>query len=154
MTIHAFTELHSNFPAYVNLTAQPDDTIKLTVRTRGHNGSQYASINMTALQLEELADAIYKHNYKDEESGSTIREAQETIVRDAALEEAAALIDRKVRSYDDDMGSTDPETGTREYPGDGAEWVHEMDELAEEIRMRKSKTATPQASTAQDVKGE
>lgn len=68
MTIHAFTELHSNYPAYVNLSEQKDGTIKVSVRTRGHNGSQYATIDLTAAQAEELADSIYKHVYKDEAS--------------------------------------------------------------------------------------
>ncbi len=64
MTIHAFTEHHNDYPAYINLTAQPDGTIKVSVRTRGNGGKDYASIIMTELQAEELADAIYKHNYK------------------------------------------------------------------------------------------
>jgi hypothetical protein len=64
--------------------------------------------------------------------------APATVDRNAVLEEAATLIDRKVASYDANMGMTDPDTGTREYPGEGAEWVHEMDELAEEIRALKS----------------
>lgn len=64
------------------------------------------------------------------------------VERDKGLEAAAALIDRKVNAYDDDMGSTDQETGTREYPGDGGEWVNEMGELAEEIRALKSVATT------------
>lgn len=53
---------------------------------------------------------------------------------DRGLEAAAALVERKAAAYDAECGNTDPETGTREYPGDGAEWVMEMEELAEEIR--------------------
>lgn len=64
------------------------------------------------------------------------------VERDKGLEAAAELIDRKVKAYDDDMGSTDRETGTREYPGDGGEWVNEMGELAEEIRALKSVATT------------
>lgn len=66
MTIHAYTELHSDFPAYVNLAEQPDGTIKLTVRGRGNGGKDYGAIILTELQAEELADSIYKHNYKGE----------------------------------------------------------------------------------------
>lgn len=60
----------------------------------------------------------------------------------AGLEAAAALIDKKVADYDRDHGNTDPDTGTREYPGDGAEWIGQMEELAEEIRFLKSAAAT------------
>jgi len=66
MTIHAFTEIHNDYPAFVNLSEQPDGTIKLSVRTRGNGGKDYASIILTALQAEEMADSIYKHNYKGE----------------------------------------------------------------------------------------
>ena len=57
--------------------------------------------------------------------------------RNEALEEAAFLIDTKIANYDAENGNTDPDTGTREYPGDGAEWVGQMYELAEEIRALK-----------------
>lgn len=66
MTIHAFTELHNDYPAYVNLSEQKDGAIKLSVRTRGNGGKDYATIDLTAAQAEELADSIYKHVYKDE----------------------------------------------------------------------------------------
>ena len=66
MTIHAFTELHNNFPAFINLSEQPDGSVKVSVRTRGNDGKEYASICLTTLQAEELADSIYKHNYKGE----------------------------------------------------------------------------------------
>lgn len=84
MTIHAFTELHSDYPAYINLSEQPDGTIKVTVRTRGRNGSECASIGMTALQIEELADAIYKHNYKGEGEIDTTHPAPEPDVTTVA----------------------------------------------------------------------
>lgn len=66
MTIYAFTELHNNFPAFINLSEQPDGVIKVSVRTRGNHGKDYATITLTALQAEELAESIYKNNYKGE----------------------------------------------------------------------------------------
>ncbi len=50
------------------------------------------------------------------------------------LEAAAQHIERKAADYDAEHGVTDPETGHREYPGDGADYYDEMMELAEEIR--------------------
>lgn len=51
----------------------------------------------------------------------------------AGLNLAAGYIRKQLDDYDADHGSTDPETGTREYPGNGGEWVHSMAELADEI---------------------
>ena len=64
MTIHAFTEFHSDYPAYVNASEQPDGTVKLSVRSRGNGGKDYASISLTEAQAEELAEAIFKHVYR------------------------------------------------------------------------------------------
>jgi len=50
------------------------------------------------------------------------------------LELAANHIERKADNYDREHGITDPYTGTREYPGDGADYYREMMELAEEVR--------------------
>ncbi|WP_151982457.1 hypothetical protein [Marinobacter salarius] len=58
------------------------------------------------------------------------------------LEIAARHIERKADNYDQDHGTTDPSTGSREYPGDGAEYYAEMTELAEEVRAL-STPATP-----------
>lgn len=52
----------------------------------------------------------------------------------AGVKAAADLVKKMVDDYDADLGSTDPETGTREYPGEGATWVCEMQELEESIR--------------------
>jgi hypothetical protein len=59
-------------------------------------------------------------------------------VRNEALEEVAKLIEKKVEAYDHEHGCYDHTTGVTEYPGDGGEWVCEMEELAEEIRALKS----------------
>lgn len=52
------------------------------------------------------------------------------------IEAAASLLDAKADAYDAEHGSTDPETGTREYPGRGAgqDYHSNLIELAEEIR--------------------
>ena len=52
----------------------------------------------------------------------------------AGVNAAADLVKKMVDDYDADLGSTDPETGSREYPGEGATWVCEMQELEESIR--------------------
>lgn len=52
----------------------------------------------------------------------------------AGVNAAADLVKKIVDDYDADLGSTDPETGSREYPGEGATWVCEMQELEESIR--------------------
>lgn len=53
---------------------------------------------------------------------------------EAGLEAAARFVDQRREAYDDECGSTDPETGTREYPGTGDEYVGELLEIAEGIR--------------------
>lgn len=57
-------------------------------------------------------------------------------VRDAALEEAASAVEARIGVGDPgiDTQELDRETGTREYPGEGATWVCEMQELEESIR--------------------
>ncbi len=62
-------------------------------------------------------------------------------IRRTALEEAAKLIETKVDAYVNEHGSYDHTTGATEYPGDGGEWVCEMEELAEEIRNLATKEA-------------
>lgn len=52
---------------------------------------------------------------------------------------AENLLRKKVADYDSEFGRTDPETGTREFPGNGAEWYQEMEELADEIAALREK---------------
>lgn len=49
---------------------------------------------------------------------------------------AALFIERKADTYDAEHGTTDTATGTREYPGDGAEHYNELMELADELRQQ------------------
>jgi hypothetical protein len=69
-------------------------------------------------------------------------------IRNQALEDVAKLIDKKVDSYCREHGSYDHTTGVTEYPGDGAEWVCEMEELAEEIRALQTGSANTQEGGA------
>lgn len=50
------------------------------------------------------------------------------------LEIAAKFLEKRAQHYDEEHGSTDPETGTREYPGNGAEYYYELMEMADELR--------------------
>lgn len=75
--MYAFTELHNDYPAVVNLSEHPDGTLKLAVRTRGNGGKDYASINLTDMQAEELAEAIFKHVYAADATTPIQVEAQQ-----------------------------------------------------------------------------
>jgi len=55
----------------------------------------------------------------------------------AAIEAAAKVLDRKASGYHDAHGSYDPSTGATEYPGDGAEWMQDWEETADDIRSLK-----------------
>lgn len=57
------------------------------------------------------------------------------------LERSALYIEHKAANYDLEHGTTDPSTGSREYPGDGAEYYSGMMELAEDIRALKTTPA-------------
>lgn len=50
------------------------------------------------------------------------------------VELAARFVEKRLTDYDAEHGMTDPETGTREYPGDGDEYVSELQEIADGIR--------------------
>lgn len=55
-------------------------------------------------------------------------------VQPGAMEAAARWVEARCEAYANEHGSTDPETGTTEYPGDGAEYVGELMEIAEGLR--------------------
>lgn len=54
MTIHAYTEQHNDYPAFVNLSEKPDGIITLTVRSRGNGGQTVATIDLSGSQLLAL----------------------------------------------------------------------------------------------------
>lgn len=51
----------------------------------------------------------------------------------AGVKAASDHVKAMVEEYDRRHGSTDPDTGTREYPGNGDEWVGQMMELIEDF---------------------
>lgn len=53
------------------------------------------------------------------------------------IELAALLIDKRWMDYDREYGTTDPETGVREYPSGGDDYVFDLQELAEDVRKLK-----------------
>ncbi len=64
------------------------------------------------------------------------------------VDAAARLVEQRRADYDAEHGSTDPETGTREYPGTGDEYVCELAEIAEAIRGLAPPPAAPEPSEA------
>lgn len=52
------------------------------------------------------------------------------------MNKAALFIEQKADAYNAEHGTTDPTTGAREYPGDGAEYYNNLMELAEELRQQ------------------
>lgn len=50
------------------------------------------------------------------------------------IDAAAKWLDKRADDYDSEHGSTDPDTGTREYPGDGLDYINELRENADSIR--------------------
>ncbi len=55
------------------------------------------------------------------------------------IELAARFVEKRRDDYVQEHGSTDPETGTVEFPGYGDEYVGELDEIIEGIRALASK---------------
>lgn len=52
----------------------------------------------------------------------------------AGIELAARFVEKRLHDYVSAHGVTDPDTGTVEYPGDGEEYVYELEEIIEGIR--------------------
>ncbi len=50
------------------------------------------------------------------------------------IDDAAKWLDKRADDYDSEHGITDPDTGTREYPGDGLDYINELRENADSIR--------------------
>ena len=66
-------------------------------------------------------------------STAQMRQAQADAAR-AALEQAARWVRNRADAYDAEHGTTDPATGTREYPGTGDEYMMELAEIEDGIR--------------------
>jgi hypothetical protein len=52
----------------------------------------------------------------------------------AGIELAARFVEKRLHDYVSEHGSTDPDTGTVEYPSNGEEYVYELEEIIEGIR--------------------
>lgn len=50
------------------------------------------------------------------------------------IELAARFVEKRLNDYCAEHGRTDPDTGTVEYPGNGDEYVYELEEIIEGIR--------------------
>lgn len=50
------------------------------------------------------------------------------------IELAARFLEKRLNDYCAEHGVTDPDTGTVEYPGNGDEYVYEMEEIIEGVR--------------------
>lgn len=90
--------------------------------------------DVTAEALEwsrrERAERRAKRN-RTSEMGEELDAAA---IRRLALEEAARWVDSRRDDYISDHGIYDPETGATEFPGDGEQYVGELEEIAEGIR--------------------
>lgn len=71
-----------------------------------------------------------------ESTGENNLTRRDLIKQSEGLRLAADFIEQKATDYDAEHGSTDPSTGHREYPGDGADYYNEMIELADDLRQR------------------
>lgn len=62
------------------------------------------------------------------------------------IDAAARFVEKRLADYDAEHGSTDSDTGAREYPGTGDEYVCELAEIAEAIRGLAPPPAAPAPS--------
>ncbi|WP_447556387.1 hypothetical protein [Vreelandella sp. EE22] len=68
-------------------------------------------------------------------TGKTL-ERRDALNQSEGMRKAARIIEHKANAYDEEYGSTDPSTGTREYPGNGDEYYNELMELADDLRQQ------------------
>jgi hypothetical protein len=61
MTIHAYTEPHNDYPAYVNLSESKNGTFSLTVRSQGNGGRECGTIRLTREDLLNLVNDACVH---------------------------------------------------------------------------------------------
>lgn len=81
-------------------------------------------IDVKAEPLVRLSDveAIVRNGEKCVEAYQTVKSS------------VIAHLQKRLDDYVNEHGSVDPETGTREFPGNGDEYVGTLDELIDEIR--------------------
>lgn len=103
---------------------------KTPVYTLGAVGAAVAAINtLNAKGYTYHGAALWKPPVGEKPDFDLIDGA-----RAGGIELAAKWVEARASAYDHEHGSTDPETGTREYPGTGGEYVYELHEIADGIR--------------------
>lgn len=86
-----------------------------------------------SITLPPLPKVDYDAGWHRQYTADQLR-ARDLEVARLVLEGAAKHIQKQADDYDEAHGHTDPDTGTREYPGEGEAYVFEMTELADAIR--------------------
>lgn len=104
---------------------------------------QLAKNNHGASLMSDPPQDAWKYHKVDEVIANALSNGSQNLltVRDLTnqaegMRKAALLIEQKADAYNAEHGTTDPETGHREYPGDGAEHYNELMELADELRQK------------------
>ena len=93
--------------------------------------------NYNASDYQSFADAVMGNIETLSKQEPTNALTRRDLIKQAeGLRLAADFIEQKATDYDAEHGSTDPSTGHREYPGDGADYYNEMMELADDLRQR------------------
>lgn len=72
--------------------------------------------------------------------GESIAQIQ-TSTPQSGIERAARFVEKRRDEYVQDHGSYDPDTGATEFPGDGLEYVAELEEIIDGIRALASQEA-------------
>lgn len=78
-------------------------------------------------------DWFHKLHKVMDDAPTTSLARRDALSQSEGMKKAALFIEHKANSYDEEYGKTDPSTGHREYPGDGAEHYNELMELADEL---------------------
>lgn len=116
-TIHAYTEPHNNYPAYINLSANPKHQIAITVRASGNAGRNVATIHLGLEEIQNLAADI--NGYLDGLLGDRIAPAQEPGLVELRritelLQEQVALMKESRVEHREAMARYDAMTATYE----------------------------------------
>lgn len=81
-----------------------------------------------------IGEALEKQAALYADGTETLRHERDEALKSASSEDAARLVERMISDYDAEHGHTDPDTGTREYPKGGDEYLSMLDDIIEGIR--------------------
>lgn len=104
-----------------NTPAVPDDLAALV--------KQLVQALRKAAPDHDLPTRALDYLKRNNLQGSPLRQTN-----DGGIERAAKLIEKRRDDYIEAHGSYDPDTGATEFPGNGDEYVGELDEIVEGIR--------------------